>query len=58
MQAHKTVSREQWLEARRALLAKEKAHLRAHDELARQRRGPPEVAGAEQMLHPEQDRHR
>ena len=24
MQAHKTVSREEWLEARRALLAKEK----------------------------------
>ena len=43
MQAHKTVSRDQWLEARRALLAKEKAHLRAHDELARQRRELPWV---------------
>ena len=43
MQAHKTVSRDQWLEARRALLAKEKAHLRAHDELARQPRELPWV---------------
>ena len=43
MQAHKTVSRDEWLEARRALLAKEKAHLRAHDELARQRRELPWV---------------
>jgi predicted dithiol-disulfide oxidoreductase (DUF899 family) len=44
MQAHKTVSREEWLEARRALLAKEKAHLRAHDEIARLRREMPWVA--------------
>jgi len=43
MQAHKTVSREEWLEARRVLLAKEKAHLRAHDEIARQRRELPWV---------------
>jgi predicted dithiol-disulfide oxidoreductase (DUF899 family) len=43
MQAHQTVSREDWLEARRALLAKEKAHLQAHDELARQRRELPWV---------------
>ena len=43
MQTHKTVSRDEWLEARRALLAKEKAHLRAHDELARQRRELPWV---------------
>ncbi len=43
MQAHKTVSREEWLAARRALLATEKAHLRAHDELARQRRELPWV---------------
>lgn len=43
MQAHKTVSREQWLEARRALLAREKAHMRAHDELARARRELPWV---------------
>ena len=33
MQAHKTVSREEWLEARRALLAKEKALLKAQDAL-------------------------
>ena len=37
MQAHKTVSREEWLEARRALLAKEKELLKAKDAL---RRGP------------------
>jgi predicted dithiol-disulfide oxidoreductase (DUF899 family) len=43
MQMHKTVSREEWLEARRALLAKEKAHLKANDELARQRRELPWV---------------
>jgi predicted dithiol-disulfide oxidoreductase (DUF899 family) len=43
MQTHKTVSREEWLEARRALLAKEKAHLRAHDEIARARRELPWV---------------
>ena len=43
MQAHKTVSREEWLDARRALLAKEKEHLRAQDELARQRRELPWV---------------
>src|SRR6266576_1351699 len=43
MQVHKTVSRDEWLTARRALLAKEKAHLRAHDELARQRRELPWV---------------
>ena len=36
MQAHKTVSREEWLEARRALLAKEKALLKAKDELRRE----------------------
>ena len=44
MQANKTVSREEWVEARRALLAKEKAHLRAHDEIARLRREMPWVA--------------
>src|SRR5215470_13353778 len=43
MQTHKTVSREEWLQARRALLAKEKAHLRAHDEIARLRREMPWV---------------
>jgi predicted dithiol-disulfide oxidoreductase (DUF899 family) len=40
---HKTVSREEWLEARRALLEKEKAHLRAHDEISRARRELPWV---------------
>ncbi|MGV3661034.1 MAG: DUF899 domain-containing protein [Prosthecobacter sp.] len=37
------VSREEWLEARRALLAKEKAHIHANDELSRQRRAMPWV---------------
>ena len=37
MQTHKTVSRDEWIAARRDLLAKEKAQLKAHDELARQR---------------------
>ena len=36
MQAHPTVSREEWLKARRDLLAKEKAHLKAQDALARE----------------------
>jgi predicted dithiol-disulfide oxidoreductase (DUF899 family) len=43
MQAHTTVSREEGLKARRDLLAKEKAHLKAHDALARERRALPWV---------------
>ena len=43
MQTHKIVSREEWIAARRALLEKEKAHLRAQDEIARQRRELPWV---------------
>ena len=43
MQAHNTVSRDEWLKARRDLLAKEKAHLKAHDALARERRALPWV---------------
>ena len=43
MQAHKIVSREEWLQQRRALLAEEKAHLRAHDALAERRRALPWV---------------
>jgi predicted dithiol-disulfide oxidoreductase (DUF899 family) len=43
MQAHKTVSREEWLDARRALLAKEKDLLKAKDELRRQTRELPWV---------------
>lgn len=43
MQTHKTVSRDEWIAARRALLTKEKAQLKAHDELARQRRELPWV---------------
>ena len=41
MSIHQIVSREQWLEARRAHLAKEKQLTRQHDELARQRRELP-----------------
>jgi predicted dithiol-disulfide oxidoreductase (DUF899 family) len=40
---HEVVSREQWLAARKALLAAEKAHTRQHDELARRRRELPWV---------------
>ena len=43
MHAPAIVSREEWLEARRALLAEEKAHLRAHDALAERRRALPWV---------------
>jgi predicted dithiol-disulfide oxidoreductase (DUF899 family) len=43
MQAHKIVSREQWLEARKALLAHEKQFTKARDELSRQRRDLPWV---------------
>lgn len=41
MQAHRTVSREEWLVARRAHLAKEKELLRAKDELRRATRELP-----------------
>src|SRR4051794_11835620 len=41
MSTHQIVSRDQWLEARRALLAKEKQLTRNDDELARQRRELP-----------------
>src|SRR3954452_15128403 len=43
MSIHQTVSREQWLEARRAHLAKEKELTRQRDELARERRELPWV---------------
>jgi len=43
MQTHNTVSRDEWLKARQDLLAKEKAHLKAHDALARERRALPWV---------------
>jgi len=43
MTANPIVSREEWLEARRALLVTEKAHMEANDELARQRRALPWV---------------
>ena len=41
MQPKPSVSRDSWLEARRALLAKEKAHMRAGDALAAERRALP-----------------
>jgi predicted dithiol-disulfide oxidoreductase (DUF899 family) len=43
MQAPKIVTRQEWLEARRALLAKEKELTRARDDVARQRRELPWV---------------
>lgn len=43
MQMHKIVSRDEWLVARRELLAREKALLRANDELRRQTRELPWV---------------
>ncbi|HLG45694.1 MAG TPA: thioredoxin family protein [Reyranella sp.] len=43
MQAHKTVSREEWLAARRALLVKEKELLKAKDALREQTRALPWV---------------
>ncbi|RUL62372.1 DUF899 domain-containing protein [Dyella dinghuensis] len=38
---HEVVSREAWLEARRALVAKEKAHMRLNDQLNAERRALP-----------------
>lgn len=43
MEPHATVSRDEWLAARTALLAKEKELTRANDELSRQRRALPWV---------------
>ncbi|MDP9138989.1 MAG: thioredoxin family protein [Pseudomonadota bacterium] len=43
MQAHKIVTRAEWLKARKAHLAKEKAHSRAHDQLMQERRALPWV---------------
>src|SRR5262245_54058907 len=43
MQPHKIVSRDEWLTARKAHLAKEKEFTRARDELSRQRRELPWV---------------
>jgi predicted dithiol-disulfide oxidoreductase (DUF899 family) len=40
---HKIVTRDEWVAARKALLAKEKSLMRAHDELARERRALPWV---------------
>jgi len=43
MEAAKIVSHDEWLEARRALLVQEKAHMRAGDALAEARRALPRV---------------
>lgn len=43
MVKHKEVSREEWVEARRKLLAKEKEFTRLRDELSRERRALPWV---------------
>ena len=41
MQGNPIVSQDQWLDARRAFLVKEKAHMRAGDMLAKERRALP-----------------
>src|SRR5262245_3880606 len=41
MQPSKVVTREEWIQARRAHLVKEKAYMRAGDTLAGERRAPP-----------------
>ena len=43
MQPHKIVSREEWIEARKALLAREKDFTRARDRLSEERRALPWV---------------
>jgi predicted dithiol-disulfide oxidoreductase (DUF899 family) len=43
MESHRVVSRNQWIEARKALLAKEKEFTRLRDELSRERRELPWV---------------
>jgi predicted dithiol-disulfide oxidoreductase (DUF899 family) len=43
MQPHKVVSREEWLTARKAHLAKEKEFTRARDKLSAERRALPWV---------------
>ena len=43
MQKHNIVSREKWIEARKALLQKEKVFTRQRDQLSRERRGLPWV---------------
>ena len=43
MESHKVVSREEWLEARKALLADEKKFTKARDDLSRERRALPWV---------------
>ena len=43
MQPYKTVSREQWIQARKALLAREKEFTRARDRLSEERRALPWV---------------
>ena len=47
---HEVVSREQWLAARTALLAREKALTRLRDELARQRQALPWVEVDKQYM--------
>ena len=43
MQPHKIVSREEWIEARKAHMAHEKEYTRARDRLSRERRALPWV---------------
>ena len=50
MTGHPVVSREKWLEARKALLAREKELTRLHDRLAAERRGLPWVKVEKEYL--------
>jgi predicted dithiol-disulfide oxidoreductase (DUF899 family) len=43
MESHRVVSRDQWIEARKTLLAKEKEFTRLRDQLSRERRELPWV---------------
>lgn len=50
MVRHKIVSKEEWLQARKELLAKEKAHTRRHDALSAERRELPWVRVAKEYV--------
>ncbi|MGQ0835618.1 MAG: DUF899 domain-containing protein [Gammaproteobacteria bacterium] len=50
MVRHRIVSKEEWLQARKELLAKEKAHTRQHDALSTERRALPWVRVAKEYV--------
>ena len=57
MQAHPTVSREEWLKARRAHLAKEKALLKAQEALRQETRALPWVKVEKEYMFEGPDGH-